>query len=101
MISHQVKEVLGLFVELLVSIVRVDVASLTDSNDMRVLTKGFVCHWTVILTFVVLVESQLDEITLLHGLASERVLAVFTEIGHDIQKVEDNAIVCRIGVSEW
>ena len=55
----------------------------------------------MILTFVVLVESQLDEITLLHGLASERVLAVFTEIGHDIQKVEDNAIVCRIGVSEW
>ena len=50
--------------------------------------------WAVILTGLILEEIQFDQICLLHWLAVHGVFAIFPQVGHYIEQVENDS-VCR------
>ena len=82
LISHQIKEVLWFLVELLLCAIRVHVTCLTDGDDMTVLREGLICDWAVILTSVILEETQLDQICLLHWLTCHGIFSILSQIWH-------------------
>ena len=56
LVRHQVEKVLRLLVQLLVSVVRVDIASFFNCDDVRTFGESLIGHWAMILSLFVLME---------------------------------------------
>jgi hypothetical protein len=59
---YEVLVIMRFFIKLLVSLIRVDIASFFDCYYMGVLIKYFVGYWTMVLSFLIFVEVEFNQV---------------------------------------
>ncbi len=54
----------------------------------------------MVLSSIIFVEVEFDQVALLHWLASHRVFAMFSQKRHNVQQVENDSIRCTVRISK-
>ena len=76
---------LRFFIELLIGVERVNVPSLSDGYDVRVLRKRLVRDGTVVLSLLIFEKVEFYEVGLLHRGTCHGISVVLPQVRHDVK----------------